>query len=330
MVEKIYENPDVYKIFVELPENPLKYLNCYVIKDGGESLIIDTGFRREECIEAFKKGLKELDVDIDKSILFLTHLHSDHTGMVTDVITENTRVIMGSLDYEYLRRYVERDQVAWKNSDERFFREGLSRELIEEQQRVNPARYYALKDMFAAETVEDGHKISVGSYTLKCVWTPGHTPGHMCLYMEKEKILFSGDHILFDITPNITSWGGVEDSLGNYLESLKKTRELEIETCFPAHRKNEMCVYERIQQIQKHHDFRIAQTLSIITETPGLTAYQIGAGLSWSMRGRNWEEFPIQQKWFAMGETIAHIDYLRLRGKVDKREADGIFRYYPI
>lgn len=330
MVEKIYDAPDVYKIFVELPENPLRYLNCYVIKDGGESLIIDTGFRREECIEAFKKGLKELDLDIDKSILFLTHLHSDHTGMVTDVITENTRVIMGSLDYEYLRRYVERDQVAWKNSDERFYREGLSRELIEEQRRVNPARYYALKDMFAAETVEDGYEIRIGNYTLKCIWTPGHTPGHMCLYMEKEKILFSGDHILFDITPNITSWGGVEDSLGNYLESLKKTQELEIETCFPAHRKNEMCVYERIKQIQAHHDFRIAQTLSIITETPGLTAYQIGAGLSWSMRGRNWEEFPIQQKWFAMGETIAHIDYLRLRGKVDKREADGIFRYYPI
>ena len=330
MVEKIYENPDVYKIFVELPENPLKYLNCYVIKDGEESLIIDTGFRREECIEAFRNGLKEIDVDIDKSTLFLTHLHSDHTGMVTDVISKNTKVIMGSLDYEYLRRYVERDQVAWKNSDERFYREGLSMELIQEQQRVNPARYYALIEMFDAETVEDGQEIRVGNCTLKCIWTPGHTPGHMCLYIEKEKLLFSGDHILFDITPNITSWGGVDDSLGDYLKSLEKTQALEIETCFPAHRKNEMCVYERISQIQKHHDFRIAQTLSIITETPGLTAYQIGAGLSWSMRGRNWEEFPIQQKWFAMGETIAHIDYLRLRGKVEKREEDGIFHYYAI
>lgn len=330
MIEQVYKNPDIYNITVVLPENPLKYLNCYVLKDGEESLIIDTGFRRDECRNAFREGLKALDVDIDKSVLFLTHLHSDHTGMVKDVISKNTKVVMGSLDYEYLKRYVERDQVAWKNSDERFFREGLSKELIAEQQRVNPAREYALKEMFEAETVDDVQEFNIGRYTLKCILTPGHTPGHMCLYMENEKILFSGDHVLFDITPNITSWGGVEDSLGNYLESLEKVKALEINTCFPAHRKNDMCVYERIDQIQKHHDFRIAQTLSIITETPGLTAYQIGAGLSWSMRGRNWEEFPIQQKWFAMGETIAHIDYLRLRGKVEKKDENGIFHYYPI
>ena len=143
------------------------------------------------------------------------------------------------------------------------------------------------------------------SYTFRCIQTPGHTPGHTCLFMEKEKILFAGDHILFDITPNITMWRGVEDSLGNYLESLKKIRSLDIRLALPAHRKNDMDVYERIRQIEAHHDRRIRQTLSIIQEEPGLNACEIGARMTWSMRGKNWDEFPIQQKWFAIGETIS-------------------------
>lgn len=67
-------------------------------------------------------------------------------------------------------------------------------------------------------------------------------------------------------------WRGVEDSLGNYLESLKKIRSLDIRLALPAHRKNDMDVYERIRQIEAHHDRRIRQTLSIIQEEPGLNA----------------------------------------------------------
>ena len=70
MYEKVYSNPDVYKIFVPLPDNPLQNLNCFVVKCGKENLIIDTGFNRPECEQAIMEGLKELDVDINTSVLY--------------------------------------------------------------------------------------------------------------------------------------------------------------------------------------------------------------------------------------------------------------------
>ena len=57
MYEKIYSNPDIYKIYVPLPNNPLKNLNSYVVKTENKNLIIDTGFNMPECYEALTEGL---------------------------------------------------------------------------------------------------------------------------------------------------------------------------------------------------------------------------------------------------------------------------------
>ena len=325
MAELIYKNPDIYKIPVTLPNNPLKILNSYVIRTPDENLVIDTGFNQPECLEALTAGLKELSIDMDHTTLFLTHLHSDHVGLTNDIITDKTRVLMSDVDYNYLKN--EHDGAFWPWMEEKFYHEGLSRDLIELQRKVNPARAFAPKYLFRAETVSDHECFSIGGHILECLWTPGHTPGHMCLYLKKEKILFSGDHILFDITPNITMWRGIDDALGNYLESLRKIQSLDIHLTLPGHRGNDMDVYERIHQIQQHHDQRIRQTLSIIQKNPGLNACQIGAQMTWSMRGKNWDEFPIQQKWFAIGETISHLDYLIERGKIIRHTDKEIFYY---
>jgi glyoxylase-like metal-dependent hydrolase (beta-lactamase superfamily II) len=322
MFTQIHKNPDIYTIPVVLPNNPLKNLNCYVIKTPERNLVIDTGFNQPECLAALSEGLRELDIDMDQSTLFLTHLHSDHIGLTNHIATARTKIMIGRVDYDYLKN--QHDENFWPWMEEKFYREGLSKDLIALQRKVNPARAYAPEYLFEAETVSDNDIFYIGDYGFRCLWTPGHTPGHTCLYMEKEGILFCGDHVLFDITPNITMWRGIEDSLGDYLESLKKIKALDIRLALPAHRKNDMDVYERIRQIQDHHARRIHQTLSIIREEPGLNAYQIGARMTWSMRGKNWEEFPIQQKWFALGETISH---LLKRGQIVRHEEKEIIYY---
>ena len=76
---------NIYTIPVPLPGNPLKCLNSYVIKDGKRSLVIDTGFRMPECREALTTGLAELGIDMNKADIFLTHLHSDHTGLAPEL-----------------------------------------------------------------------------------------------------------------------------------------------------------------------------------------------------------------------------------------------------
>ena len=67
--------PNLYRIPVPLPGNPLRNLNAYLIR-GDRNLLVDTGFRQEECRTALKAGLAELGVDMANTDIFLTHLHS--------------------------------------------------------------------------------------------------------------------------------------------------------------------------------------------------------------------------------------------------------------
>jgi len=71
MIEEILAN--LYKIEIPLPDNPLKALNSYVIRNSERNLIIDTGWNQEECMNAIQTGLRELGVDIRKTDFFITH-----------------------------------------------------------------------------------------------------------------------------------------------------------------------------------------------------------------------------------------------------------------
>ena len=326
MYTKVYDNPAIYKIDVPLPNNPLRNLNSYVIKTPTRDLVIDTGFNQPECYAALTEGLKELQVDMHKADLYLTHLHSDHTGLAEAIITDDTTVYMSDADYEYLKKNILSNQ--WELAEMKFHKEGFPLSEIEAIRNSNPARAFAPKQVFTAKTVNDGDKIKVGDLEFTVILTPGHTPGNTCLYLEREKIMFTGDHILFDITPNITSWFGVADSLGNYLESLKKIRTYDIKLALPAHRKNDMDVYERIDAILEHHKQRLANTLEVISANEGLNAYQIAGLMRWSIRAKNWEEFPLNQKWFAVGETMSHLDYLLLRDKLVQKTEGEYHTYY--
>ncbi len=326
MYRKINSNPNIYAMFIPLPNNPLKSLNCYVVKTKERNLIIDTGFNMPECYEVLVNGLKELEIDIDKTDLFLTHLHADHTGLASAIMKDDSTIYMSRTDYEYILRNLNNEY--WESMDISYLMEGFGEEELRKIRSVNPSKVFNITKIFDAVIVEDNTKFNIGEYEFTCVFTPGHTPGHMCLYMEKEKILFSGDHILFDISPNITRWKDVDNALADYLNSLEKIKKFDIRLTLPGHRDNNMDVYERIEQLIHHHDERLKETLRIVSSEPGLHAYAIAGQMRWAMKGKNWNEAPVQQKWFAVGETLAHLDYLEAKNKVYKELKDGKYCYY--
>lgn len=328
MLELLYENPEIYRMLIPLPENPLKTLNSYLIKSENRNLLIDTGFNRPECHEALIENLKELNVDMEKTDIFLTHLHFDHTGLINKIAHKNSKAYIGKIDYEYMFENLE--GFNWEESEKRFASEGFPYEIIERLRDTNQAKIFAPDGMFESILVEDGYKFNVDKLEFTVILTSGHTPGHTCLYLEKEKLLFSGDHILFDITPNITSWLRVKDSLRNYIESLEKIKKLEITKTFPGHRATSDNVYSRIDEIIEHHKSRLTDTLEVIKEKSakeGLTAYEIASFMKWNMRGKSWTEFPDNQKWFAVGETLSHLDYLFNENKIEKFKDNDIYKY---
>jgi len=324
-VVQISANPDIFNIYIPLPGNPLKNLNCYVLKTPEKSLVIDTGFNLQESKEALLSGLAYLGIDMERAEIYATHLHADHTGLIGEIMRDDTVIYMSKRDYETMIYLLSDD--GWKMSEESMMMEGFPKNELKANRDSNPARIYTTGKVFTPCFVRDGDSIRIGSYTLTVISTPGHTPGNTCLYMEHEKILFTGDHILFDITPNITRWSGLEDALGSYLENLEKIRRLDIRLALPAHRTNGMDVYERIGQLLEHHDERIKNTIGVLKAFPNASAYEIASHMQWSMRGKVWTDFPVQQKWFAVGETCSHLDYLSNRGVAAKKLVDNIYGY---
>ena len=323
MAEQI--GKDLWRLEIPLVGNPLKELNSYLIT-GERALLIDTGFRQAPCQEAMERQLRELGVDRDRMDIFLTHLHSDHTGLAPELIRPGCQISIGRTDG--LRLLREGREESWRALSEAYVREGFSLAEMAELWETNPAKVAAPPHWEGYTFLDDGDVLTCGDHRLRCVLTPGHTPGHMCLYDEEAGWLFCGDHVLFHITPNICRWSGVEDALGEYLHSLEQVADLQVRQLFPAHRTETGDLQARVAELQDHHARRIASTLSIVRRRPGQTAYDIAGQMAWSIRCRSWEDFPLQQKFFAVGEALAHLDYLEVRGQVQRWEEDGKHVYH--
>lgn len=326
MIERVYENPEVYCIPVELPKNPLQYLNVYVIHANQKWLIVDTGFNRPECRESLYKGLTALGVDLSSTILYLTHFHSDHVGLVWDFVERGVPVYMCDKEYEYYKWFCE---VGGQRAIDRVFaQEGYPEKQLMLQEKHNQGRVYAPAPGFPAILISDGDRLPFEGVEIRVLCVPGHTPGNSVLYLPEMELLFCGDHVLFDITPNISAWPKVENSIGDYIASLKKIAGLSVNRAFPAHRASGEDVYTRVEQIIRHHENRLEEIYRVVDEHPGCTAYETASRIKWSRGNRAWEDFSPHNRWFAVGETLAHINNLILQGRLIVKDSEDNRVYY--
>lgn len=312
---------------IPLPNNPLKWLNCYVVKghEGERDLLIDTGFDREECHKALDEGMSQLGLDIENTDVLITHFHTDHSGNAARLQRMGARVFMGSIEYECFKIS---ENGGWERGRDVFCSEGLPEEVFYAMKNQDKSVMYSSGE-FPVETIEEGDVLSYGDYKFECILTPGHTPGQMCLFDHASGIMFTADHVLFDITPNIGPAHDRQDNLGTYMRSLEKLKNYDISLALPAHRNvSGMTVYERVDRLIAHHERRIEETEKIIKNFPGSTAYEIASNMHWKIHARNWDEFPVTQKWFALSEAIAHIDYLIAHGRVEKKIEENRIIYF--
>lgn len=134
--------------------------------------------------------------------------------------------------------------------------------------------------------------------------------------------------MLIDITPNITWWPVLEDSLGSYLKSLEEVRRLNVNLVLPGHRRRWSDLRGRIDEILKHHEKRLKEVLSALDKPK--TAWEVAPSISWDLVYERWEDVNVVQKWFAVGETIAHLEHLRKYGIVEKFEDNELIKYVRV
>jgi glyoxylase-like metal-dependent hydrolase (beta-lactamase superfamily II) len=149
---------------------------------------------------------------------------------------------------------------------------------------------------------------------LRAMWTPGHTPGHLCFYDEQQDVLLTGDHVLPRITPHIGLPPGSEgDPLGDYQASLRTLARYQPAEVLPAHEYRFADLGARIEALLSHHRTRLAEIEHAVVADPGLSTWAVSEALTWS---RGWEQTRGGARQSAVSETWAHLIHLEGRQRV--------------
>ena len=324
-VEKV--RPGLWSIPVPIPDNPLRYVLVYALELDSGVALVDAGWNTEDAFAALNAGLAEAGGSLsDVRGVLVTHIHPDHYGLAGRVREESGAWIgLHPDDAEMLEaRYIQTDDLLARMRD--FLEDaGVPPMKLPD---LNMASMMIRSQVTMAEPdvlFEDGRMVDTPGWDLKTIWTPGHSPGHVCFYSERHRILLSGDHVLPRITPNI----GVHtqqfpNPLGNFLESLLKVQNLGVDEVLPAHEYRFADLGARLDEIIVHHAERLEEIEELLRKRPGLTGWEISIELTWS---RPWAQIPDFMQRAAVGETLAHIVLLENHRRV-RREGGMPSRFF--
>jgi len=319
-------HPRVHQFKIPIAQNPLGFVNSYLVKTDEGCLLVDTGWNTDEAFEALTQQLAEVGVTYgDLKYIFITHIHPDHYGLVGRlekytsaglVIHEVERSLLDSRYVNYEALLESTDRWLEINGVPSSTRPVLKRASLDMLGLVE----VALPD----RVVRGGEHLVLGDFDLEVVWTPGHSPGHVCLFDHRWKILFSGDHVLPRITPNVgMNSQTISNPLVDYLNSLEQIAELKVSLVLPGHGEPFADLSGRLGEIREHHEGRLRELLAICAGEPK-TAYEIAKDATWYVR---WEQLPSYSKRMAVTETLSHLELLLARRSLVKTIRKGVFWY---
>jgi len=302
---------------------------CYLMREGDGWLMVDSGYNDDHSYEALVQHLDTLGIPIeDIRWLFITHYHPDHSGLAARIrAASGAKVIMHQDDWNILQRAV--------SSAEEWTLDGLVEwaktlgvppsELDEFYQMASFGRTL-FPGGLEPDIVLQGEENMVGETgRLKAILTPGHSPGHICLYDEERKVLFAGDHVLVEITPHISpSHLTSYNQLGQYLDALRKIQYLDVDMVLPAHQRPFNHLAQRVDAIIEHHRVRLEEMIEALTEHP-MSPWELAPSVSWDVG--TWDEMDATNCVLAMRETLAHLQLLESQGQVVMVEEEGLSKY---
>jgi glyoxylase-like metal-dependent hydrolase (beta-lactamase superfamily II) len=313
------------------------HINIYLIKGDKSWLMVDTGWDSDKAFNALESQLSEIGVEFKNiSHIIFTHFHPDHYGLARK-LKELTQAKLALhqkeselLDLQYINNERLRTELA-----QFFHTNGVPEEEIPRLQEISLiGREFVLPVMPEIE-LKGGERFTFGDFDLEVVWTPGHSPGHICLYERREQILFTGDHILPLTTTNVSlnPLSG-ENPLGDYLESLKRLSQLEVKLVLPAHEYIFQDLPGRIEEIILHHQQREANIKEALS-TGEQTAYQVVVKIPWLEdvgEPKFWADLSSLDQRLALMETLSHLRFSETKGEVSKASQDGVnfYRLYEI
>jgi glyoxylase-like metal-dependent hydrolase (beta-lactamase superfamily II) len=316
--------PDLWSVPVPIPDSPLRYTLTYLIAAGSGLVVVDPGWNCEPAWQALAEGLKAAGAaPADVTGIVVTHIHPDHHGLSARLReASGAWVAMHPAELSTLTSLRPRNgqtrgaDAAW------LARCGVPGDAAATLTVTDGAlagfRAMARPDVLLG----DGDLVPLPGRVLRAVWTPGHTPGHLCLHEESENLLLTGDHVLPRISPNIgLQSGAAEPPLAAYLRSLELIAAYDHAEALPAHEYRFAGLADRVRMLLAHHERRCDEVIAILGRLGPATAWQVTRELTWS---RGWPAVVGFMRRAALAEAGAHLRHLADLGRVTMTAAtDG-------
>jgi len=279
-------------------------VNVYLFVDGDEADLLDCGMNSQESVEIIREALKIVGARRLRRLV-VTHIHPDHYGAagtfaggdgLADLYIHRLEVPMVH------PRYVELEQLV-KEVRNWLLVNGVPVEEAEVLSNSQRALSQVVKTAEPAVQLDGAETIAMGRRHLRVEWTPGHSPGHICLFDASDGILFAGDDLLPELSPNIGLHPqSTPDPLHDYLDGLRRLAALDPKVVMPAHGRPFHDAKTRVSALLAHHRRRLEQIVEIVGREEK-SGWQVALDL-WGPRDQLYE------KRLALQEGLAHLQAL--------------------
>jgi glyoxylase-like metal-dependent hydrolase (beta-lactamase superfamily II) len=297
-------------------------VNVFLFADGSEADLVDCGMNSDESVGMIKDALAHIGAKRLRRLI-VTHIHPDHYGAAGVFAGPGLAdLYIHRLEVPLVHpRYVELEHLVGEMRTY-FLVNGLPAEDAEELSNSQRALSEVVKTAEPSVQLDGAELIEVGRRRLRVEWTPGHSPGHICLYDREEKLLLAGDTLLPNTSPNIGLHPqSTPDPLHEYLDGLRRLAAYEPALILPAHGRPFHDAPSRVKDLQSHHLRRLDQIVEIVGRGKE-TAWEIALEL-WGPREHFYE------KRLALQEGLAHLQALAVDNRVTKSVTPETVRWSP-
>lgn len=298
-------------------------VNVFLFTNGDDADLLDCGMNSDESLDAIHRAVQEVGARRLRRLV-VTHIHPDHYGAAGTLAGGGRAdLYMHRLEVPLVHpRYVELEHLV-AEVRRYLLINGVPEDEAEVLSNSQRALSQVVKPTDPAVQLDGAELVDLGSHRLRVEWTPGHSPGHVCLYDPEHGMLFAGDHVLPELSPNIGLHPqSTPDPLHDYLSGLRRMAELGPKQVFPAHGRPFSTIQARVDTLISHHERRLDQ-IEHLLGAEDRSGWQVAIDL-WGPRENLYE------KRLALQEGLAHLQALAVDGRVSKSVTPGSVRWRRI
>jgi glyoxylase-like metal-dependent hydrolase (beta-lactamase superfamily II) len=304
-------------------------VNAYLIEDSPLTLI-DSGPNSGKALDELEQGLRALGHEIeDLELLIVSHQHIDHFGLA-GILARRSGAEVAALDAlaPYLAEYGSQADDDDAFAESLMLRHGISPDIVTALRAVSASFRAWGSAVEVTRPLRDGGELQLRDRTLKILHRPGHSPSDTVFLDEARSMLLSADHLIKHISSNplLTRPLGAEagydgprpQALVAYIDSLQKTRAMELSLVLPGHGPPIVDHAKLIDERMRLHERRAEKIRKLIVTQPR-SAHEIAHEL--------WGNVAVTQAYLTLSEVLGHVDLLLADGRAEESEHDGVVRF---